>query len=193
MNRLVAGFGRPLPKRFAGGISTRWRLCLAIALVAVLSAGSCGRRGPAVEMVKGRVLLDGEPLGGASVGFLPAAPGKGVHAFGLTKPDGSFRLTTLPGGAAQAGTATGDYQIVISKIVRVDPNGPPPSVKSRPGASYPKLERVGAWQPDSLIIVPEDYGMAATSGLTATVKRGVNEFTFELRSNYEKPAAKSGT
>jgi len=173
-------------------IPTRWRLFVGIAAVAMLSAGGCGWRGPAVEMVKGRVLLDGEPLGGASVGFLPAASGNGVHAFGVTETDGSFRLTTLPEGAAKAGTATGDYQIVISKIIRVDPNGPPPSAKPRPGASYPKLERVGAWQPDSLIIVPSDYGMAATSGLTATVKRGVNEFTFELSSDYEKPAPKNG-
>lgn len=143
-------------------------------------------------MVKGRVLLDGEPLDGASVGFVPAAPGQGVHAFGLTEADGSFRLTALPGGSAQAGTATGDYRIVISKIVRVDPNAPPLSAKTRLGASYPKLERVGAWQPDSLIIVPDDYGIAATSGLTATVNPGVNEFTFELRSDYKKPAAKNG-
>lgn len=175
-----------------GGIPTRWCLGVALAAVAVLCGGGCGRRLPAVEMVQGRVLLDGEPLDGASVGFLPAAPGKGVHAFGLTDTDGSFRLTTMPDGAAGAGTATGDYRIVISKIVRIDPAGPPPSVKPRPGASYPKLERVGAWQPDNLIIVPDAYGMAETSGLTATVKPGVNELTFELRSNYEKPVAESG-
>lgn len=163
------------------------RLFVTIACVATLLAAGCGRRGPAVEMVKGRVLLDGEPLGGASIGFLPAAAGKGVHAFGVTEADGTFRMTALPDGVANAGTAVGDYRIIISKIIRVDPNGPEPSAKPRPGASYPKLERVGAWQPDSLIIVPDAYGLAATSGLAATVKPGVNEFTFELLSNYKPP------
>lgn len=175
------------------GIPTSWRVCIVIAAVAVVCAGGCGRRGPPVQMVKGRVLLDGEPLGGASVGFLPAAPGSGVHAFAVTQADGTFQLTTLPRGVRGAGTTSAEYQVVVSKIVRVDPNGPPPVVAHRPGAAYPKLERVGAWQPDSLTIVPDDYGMAVTSGLTATVKQGVNEFTFELRSDYASPAAKSGT
>jgi hypothetical protein len=182
-----ACLGHPRPQPLVRDIPARWFLGVAFTMVTVLSAGGCGRRGPAVELVKGRLRLDGEPLGGASVGFLPVGPGQGLHAVGMTEADGSFRLTTLPDGKANAGAALGNYKVIVSKIIRVDPKEPSPPATPRPGASYPKRVQIGGWQPDSIIVVPDDYGMAETSGLTATVKPGPNEVMFELRSDYAAP------
>ncbi len=43
-------------------------------LAALVSAG-CGRSGPAVAFVEGTVLLDGQPVAEATVGFSPLAGG----------------------------------------------------------------------------------------------------------------------
>ena len=60
--------------------------CAAL-LLALAITGCGGQRGPKVEYVEGLVTLDGKPLDGASVGYSPVTPGKGLPAGGKTDAD----------------------------------------------------------------------------------------------------------
>jgi hypothetical protein len=82
---------------------------LACLLVLAALVGGCGK-GKAVK-VSGIVKLDGEPVEGASVQFLPVDPSKGMPANGRTGSDGRFRLTTrIPND----GAIPGEYKIVVT-------------------------------------------------------------------------------
>lgn len=156
-----------------GGILSRSTMCWAIGLMGLAVCTGCGRSGPAVEMVEGAILLDGVPLAGASVGFSPLTPGVGLPASGTSEADGSFRLTATRGGVPGGGTAVGDYAVTVTKTERVSE----PATEDRPAAPL-KIRH----------FVPEAYGSIATSGLKATVKRGVNRgdaFRFDLKSGYK--------
>jgi len=85
-----------------------WRVFAAIPLLAVLGCGG----GTELVKVAGKVTLDGKPLPGASVQFVPEA-GTGTPANGVTGSDGSFRLTTFSTGD---GARTGTYKVVIQLI-----------------------------------------------------------------------------
>lgn len=148
-------------------------LACTLALVAPVPYG-CGRSGLDVQMVVGKATLDGQPLAGATVAFSPLASGTtGLAAVGMTRDDGSFRLTAVQGGPPERGTMVGDYTVTFTKITHAPPGkAPPPPVAGPLPIFY---------------LVPAAYGSRETSGLTATVKRGVNEgpeFTFDLRSDY---------
>lgn len=143
----------------------------------------CGGGGPAVETVTGVVLLDGQPVEGATVSFVPA--GSGMFASGLTGTDGTFTLNTAaPGATPGAGAVAGEYAVTIMKMASTaaaktdDPNDP----------NYDPLASVSE-NPDrptkSNYLVPREYGNAATSGLKATVGKGRNDLKFELDSKFK--------
>ena len=183
-------------RRFGHGSFTRSLIygsrVMAVCLFAVglVFAVGCGRKGPAVEFVEGVVLLDGQPIAEADVGFSPVAGG--VVAYGRTDSAGKFRLTTGQGGKRLGGAPVGDYTVTgIKWRNRLEGLGP------QPGPSDPAA---GKWQAEAErlmslpadYIVPKAYGDRATSQLTATVKKGRNigpDFTFKLSSDY-KPAEK---
>jgi hypothetical protein len=76
--------------------------------VLVLTQAGCGR----TVAVKGVVTLDGKPVPGATVLFVPEAGGDGRPASGLSDDAGQFRLTTYrPGDGAVPGT----YRVVVTK------------------------------------------------------------------------------
>lgn len=187
MTASSAGNGRTAPMTPRTGHKSWWPLVSCIAIGLCVAVG-CGRRGPSVEMVEGLVLMDGEPLAGASVGFAPISLDQGLHAVGLTDAAGEFRLTAMRGGAAGAGTAIGDYGVIVSKMLSRDPESKEPVAKPKPGAVVPKLVKPGYGMMDYIVLVPEAYGDAATSGLAASVKKGVNKVTFELRSDFSPPS-----
>jgi hypothetical protein len=150
--------------------------CAAL-LLALAITGCGGQRGPKVEYVEGLVTLDGKPLDGASVGYSPVTPGKGLPAGGKTDAQGRYRLTAVRGGKPNGGTAVGDYGVSITKQERVPDTEPPPPPPP-PGSRPPDPIRL-RW------LIPEAYGETATSDLRASVKPGRNtgpEFSFELDS-----------
>ncbi len=90
----------------------------AIALLGSLSG--CG--GSKLVPVEGVVNLDGKPLEGATVVFLPdGVPGR--PAQGLTAGNGRFRLST----ASEPGAAPGDYKVLVTKTVGILPPGAEPT------------------------------------------------------------------
>jgi hypothetical protein len=81
--------------------------------------------------VKGVVTLDGEPLAGATVLFLPE-DNQGRPAQGLTAKDGTFHLAT----GSENGAAPGTYKVLVTKTEGVLPPGATPA----PPSEGPGLE-----------------------------------------------------
>ena len=151
-----------------------WR-AMTFCLFAVAICG-CGPRGPAVEIVEGVVLLDGEPVEGATVFFSPApTDGKsaaGLPAAGRTGPGGTFLLNAVGGARSGGGTKVGEYVVMVIKqesdsLPARDPNAPP---------SPPVDMKIRD-------LLPTIYKLGATSPLRATVKQGKNTYRFELVSS----------
>lgn len=110
------------------------------------------------QPVKGFVYLDGAPAAGAAVSFYLKTPGAKSPKFigdARVEGDGSF---TMSSAGPFDGLPAGDYVVTITSDVRFSLDGRRP-----------------------MLDVPEKYTKAATSDLTATVKSGANEFTFELK------------
>jgi hypothetical protein len=81
-----------------------------LVVVLLLAASGCGRR---LVKLEGTVTLDGQPLEGATVTFVPEG-GSGPSASGLTGSDGVFSLTTRTSGD---GVAPGAYKVTVTKSV----------------------------------------------------------------------------
>jgi 3',5'-cyclic AMP phosphodiesterase CpdA len=103
--------------------------------------------------VRGMAFFEGAPMAGAVVTFA-GDPGKaktGVNAVGVVEGDGSFKLSTY---TAFDGAPANNYKISVSWR-----DG---------GKSGPNL-------------LPPRYNTADKSGLTATIKSGMNEVVLELK------------
>jgi hypothetical protein len=173
-----------------------------LVLVAIgLLATGCSRGGkrPIVHPVKGRVMLDGQPLEGVGVSFSPVVKGQGVTAFGKTLADGSYTLTSTRGGTLGAGAMAGEYAVMLQKFVDVAPDAVPPEFSAASGAPSRSVQQWFSKQETSRLedektvryvilgLLPEAYGNADTSGLRVTVKPGTNSgptFEFGLRREF---------
>lgn len=122
-----------------------------VALV-LLSLSGCGS---GLVDVKGRVTLDGEPLPDATVVFTAVDR---PLAVGQTDAGGSFRLRT----GQQLGVAPGTYRVTVT------------AYRTLPAAD-------GGDEPIPEFLTPPRYNNATTSGLTAEVGGGQDEFNFVLR------------
>lgn len=88
-------------------------------LLAVL-LGGCGRSGeqpPNLVSVTGKVTLNGEPLAGASISFVPRDQTKGTGGFGATLPDGSYEILHR---SSKKGIEPGAYTVLFSKFAMPD-------------------------------------------------------------------------
>lgn len=131
-----------------------------LGLVLVVFAIGCDR-GPPVVRVEGKVLLDGQPLAAADVGFSPVGSGDVLAAGGRTRDDGTFVLSSR-GARLGAGALQGDYIVTVRKI-----KDPPE------GDAYSGIIEY---------IVPPRFGDTEQSPLRATVVSGRNIFEFAVES-----------
>jgi hypothetical protein len=146
-----------------------------VALLALLFTGCAGGSADslALEKVTGVVTLNGAPLEGATVTFAPKTQGLRT-AVGMTDQSGAYALTTL---APADGAMAGDYAVIVVKVEAgktsqtLDANDP----NYGKGGAYPGASGTAKY------ITPEKFSSPATSGLTATVKEGKNEFNFDLK------------
>jgi hypothetical protein len=138
----------------------RWFAILVVALV-----GGCGPSGLELFPVEGQVKLDGRPLAEAGVMFLPVD--KGPSAMGTTDSEGRFELMTVNA----VGAPRGSYKVTIAKRKYVPP---------KPGQPAPPGGLVAEWYS------PRQFANPETSGLTADVGDGTNDFQFELSSAPDK-------
>lgn len=141
------------------------------ALVAAVVLAVCGCGGGSelnLAPVKGKVLLDGQPLAGVSVSFIPdtAKGTTGPQSGGTTNDQGEFTLSAPDGGE---GAVVGFHLILVSPPFREDQ-----------GSSTEGPNKVD--EATSTVEVPEKYQNFATTDLTEEVKADGNDFTIELKS-----------
>jgi hypothetical protein len=92
--------------------------CMAWLLLSLLLLG-CGKSGPKVAPVSGRVTLDKKPLANADVSFTLAEPGPNnttVESSGRTDEQGRYSLTVNQD--KRVGAAVGTHKVRISLIER---------------------------------------------------------------------------
>lgn len=141
--------------------------------MAVLVLAGCGESGPPTATVTGTVLLDGDPVEGATVTFM--GPGASRVAAGVTDAQGKFSLMM----DGKEGAAIGDNQVAVSKIEK----GSAPTVPTTGEDGPPDLTKGPPPITDEFIgknLLPQKYQSPATSGLSFPVKEGTNDFKIEL-------------
>lgn len=105
------------------------------------------------------MLLDGKPLGNATVQFTP--DGKGRDASGTTDKDGRFTLSTVKPGD---GVMPGNYKVVITPILgTADPAQYGTSEDAMSGASKTAVKK--ATGP----VVPQKYQSSGSTPLSQEV------------------------
>ncbi len=157
---------------FAGLVLT----AVALAMVTGCSRGD-GR--PKTYPVTGTVTLNGTPVDGATVVFVPKSPAQpGAQgpqaATGTTDASGKYVLGTFARGD---GAIPGEYLVRVFKY----PAPPPPTGGS--GSSeeeYVPPEESAAPAPPPKNLLPEKYANENTSGLSFTVEPKSNTFDIQL-------------
>lgn len=164
----------------------------ALVLLAVIVLWASRKPGPGSAQVTGVITLNGKPLEGLEVTFMPdpTKGGSGPGASGYTDAQGRFRIGSagsLPGGASP-----GFHRVVISDPVASAPPGADP-VAARvadPGAedlpppkgAPPKLPGAGIKSRPPRI--PRQYGdVSGTPLVDIELKSGAQQLDFELGPN----------
>jgi hypothetical protein len=132
-----------------------------------------------VVATTGTVTLDGEPVGGATVTFMPTA---GPPGTAVTDDQGRYAVQT--GG--RPGAIIGENVVSVSKVsapaaLPVMPENPTPDDMRKAAESKTKL-------PAAKSELPAKYGTVRDSGLKATVTAdpAKNVFNFALESDSKK-------
>jgi hypothetical protein len=121
-------------------------------VLACLILSGCEAAGEKPFRVEGRVLLDGVPLGGATVIFIPRTA-DGRRAQGETDREGHFVLTTFQ---ADDGVLPGDYKITVTL---------PSQSRDRPADEHDVLPGLQLWHPP----LPAVYGDEDKTPLQSTI------------------------
>lgn len=154
----------------------------ALALV-VLTAG-CSSNGPPLVPVSGKVTLDGKPLGGKTLKFLPepGTPGQGAGA--TTNARGEYTLLAARPGSTrdEAGAPPGAYRVVVVEpmfpidLPVQDANDP----NAAPAVGLP------ATAPRKKQEIPAAYTKPETTPLRAEVPANGGEINLTLESAPKK-------
>lgn len=137
--------------------------CFAVCLLAIQLLG-CGRGGdyPDIGAVTGTITMNGRPLSGAIVTFIPQGhePGTGSRqSVGRTNDQGEYELTY---SISAKGAKVGECQVRISNYIPPGPGG-----------------EDGDFQKGRPETVPAQYN--TESKLVETVEAGSNVFDFDLK------------
>jgi Carboxypeptidase regulatory-like domain len=143
----------------------------AIPLVVTLLAAGCSSSGPANGVVRGRVMLDGNPLAGVTVSFTHPETKLGVNA--RTGTNGEYEIQSY----RDRGLPPGKYLVAVR---------PRTELKSDEEAIQRTVERTKQANPWAVspvaTTVPTMYHNPTTSGLTIEVVSGGNpSFDFNLK------------
>lgn len=155
----------------------------AVALISTAMGCDGGGATLKTEPVQGVVTLDGTPVEGATVMFVPVTKGSGLSATGYTDANGVYKLTANTSGEdvakVEGGTLPGEYHVAVTKAVADVPLSEEEAMEQ--GVAY-KPPAPGQ-APQMTYIVPKKYQLAPRSGLKVTVQEGENNIPLELTSN----------
>lgn len=145
------------------------RMMCAIAVAALLVPG-CSTKPPPIVPVSGVVRINGVPLAGAEVTFLPTTKGLDGNyaATAVTDEQGRYELKTN----GQTGACATECVVVVAE-------GPmPDEARSQKREAQEIAARYLAGLKNRPI--PAQYGTAAQSPLRVTVKAGQTDYPLEL-------------
>jgi hypothetical protein len=126
----------------------------------------------ATTPVEGTVLLDGKPLAGASIQFIPQ--GKGRDATGETDKNGQFAMSTFQ---PRDGTVPGTYKVVVAPPVgSIDPAQYGSAEDAMSAATKPQAKKASAGP-----AFPQKYTRPDQTPLTQEVPVQ-GKLKFELKS-----------
>jgi hypothetical protein len=129
--------------------------------------GGCGAEGPVLVPVEGTVTLDGQPVKGASVTFMPQFAGQ--PAMGRTDAAGAFTLRTHPHGP---GAMPGTHHVSVRKM---EVTGIEADADGLSGEIAPEGVQE-TWH------TPQKYADAEESGLIVEVRAGMDPVKLELQT-----------
>ncbi len=140
-------------------------------LLFFLVAGCGGGRGdanlPKLVPVSGTVTLDGKPLSGATVSFLPVGATRGRTCYGATDAEGRYELML---DEEHKGAPEGEFAVLCNKWIMPD------------GSDYPRDTDVSPLESNAKELLPPRYSLDGTSELKATVPAGGGTIDFALTS-----------
>jgi hypothetical protein len=148
----------------------RWLRPRRVALWALLGVlAGCGKSGPETAPVAGKITVEGKPVAGVAVMFLPLAGGR--PATGVTDASGAYRLQTFKDFD---GVLLGDHRVTVVL----------PGMGSSEGTRT--AEGVALSGSSTTLEAPaptgyEKYARPEESGLTAQVTRVSGSFDFDLK------------
>jgi hypothetical protein len=150
--------------------------------LSLLVAAGCGSGGPSLVPVSGTVTLDGKPLEGATITFIPDPSNAKPQTDGgdVTGPGGTFASTYRN----RAGLAPGKYKVVVTKPSDSAASGqasklPSEITKSSYMANLATSSGAGAKAAEA----PWPYGDGAKTPLSQEVSaNGETNLTFGLKS-----------
>ena len=153
-----------------------YRFCTLLLFVFSLAFLSGCSRGPVVNYVEGIVTLDGEPISGIDVSFVPAVEASdpndltaALWASGRTEADGTYKLSTTRGSAVDRGTTVGSYKVaLVKKEINFSGGNPQTGSMGTPSIIYH---------------IPAVFEDQETSGITVEVVKGRNIFNFALKKD----------
>ena len=153
------------------------KLALSILVtVGIVLTGCWNSSRPPTYPVTGTVTLQGKPIAGAVVTFVPT--GEGEAASAITNSEGKYALTTWEAGD---GARPGQYGVKVSKQEQaaVDPS------KMVQNLSIEEEQKIYVEskkpRPPAKSLVPSKYQDESTSGLSHTVPNGSSTFDIELK------------
>lgn len=115
--------------------------------------------------VSGTLTLNGQPVEGATVQFVPVDPG-GRPALGLTKADGGFSLTTIED---QDGALPGQYKVVITYNPPLESSSAAPAQTTEQGMKAAMQAQAQAKKTKPKYVIPPAYTDATKTPLTQTI------------------------
>ena len=160
-----------------------------VPLISLILAGCGGSDRPSLAPASGIVTLNGEPVEGASLTFVPVAGGR--PGSGVTDAQGRYSIKTYEDAS---GATVGEHKVSVIKIsgpgvyvMQGDaPAEPPASAGSAKDGSdslseIEVFDSSGAKEPEIIYDVPQRYMNANESGLLVTVPaEGSDELHLKL-------------
>jgi hypothetical protein len=158
-----------------------WTISAFVLACGALAILGCGSKGPTMVQVNGTVSLDGQPVEGATVSFMPKSgstpAGNSTPASGSTDSAGKFTLSTLNPGD---GAIVGSYSVTVSKSKitggqQGDPNNGKDGKRMLSGPPSQKVT--------TEYLIPRNYSIPGKSGLSdVEVKSGMQPVELKLTS-----------
>jgi hypothetical protein len=162
--------------------STRSGLLGLLVLFPLPLLAGCGN----TTTVKGQVLLDGQPLPGGILSFVPAAGNPGNLMTATIQEDGSFVMTDAPIGPVAVSIANAHLKPEDPQEKARRDRGEAPGGRRlarywlRPKAIEQIAQQADAPKIGRFVELPVKYYNPATSGITVKVKRGGDPVRIEL-------------